>query len=203
MFQIKFDEGRGFPNDMRIATKLACVTLEGLSTIAAGAPPAGLMVEWFGSSSDPDLFQNLRMMNNVISDSKRTVTFVDARGIDLKVAYNPQDISASPSPAAPSGTPGQFYGFAFPVNMGSMHTTRFHVGSGMRIYLGDGYFYTGNQRERVQTIYHELSHKVLGTNDHMYEADPCRDLAKNRPDLAKRNADSYGFFATSLDGFVW
>jgi len=58
-------------------------------------------------------------------------------------------------------------------------------------------------RERAQTIYHELSHKVIATNDHFYGPILCRARAAANNLHCRRNADSFGYFVTSLHGHVW
>ena len=50
---------------------------------------------------------------------------------------------------------------------------------------------TGRERVLAATIYHELSHKLLGTNDHQYGPAACKRLPKQQQ---LRNADNYGCF---------
>lgn len=57
-------------------------------------------------------------------------------------------------------------------------------------------------QEATQTIYHELTHKVLKTKDHCYGTELCAQLAQNTPQLACDNADNYGYFAKSMVGKV-
>ncbi len=187
--------------------------------------PAAAMIDWFGANADTDatLRANLLLMDEIIKDNQRTVTFVQGSRIDLRVAYNPENalqpaVLENPTkptvfdkpviePArAPTANAGGFFGFAFPMNAGkeSESRTRGHVGSGFRIYLGKEYFSTAsNSMDRPQTVYHELTHKVLATNDHEYGAAGCRALAISDPAKAKKNADSYGYFVTSMNGYVW
>jgi hypothetical protein len=49
----------------------------------------------------------------------------------------------------------------------------------------------------VHTIYHELTHKVIGTNDHEYGAAQSKGLIADG--RALKNADSYAFFLMDLD----
>ena len=226
MFQIRFDGSKGsvFPIPDQASTRWACGEVDALSSLAVQFP-AALMIEWFGAGADTDstLRDNLKRMNAVIKDTNRTVTFVEATGVDLQVNYNlnnalqpavlknPEQVFNKPIPApqtTPSPDAGQFYGFAFPTNAtmpwekGGL--TSAHVGSGLRIYLGLGYFNAGlNSIERPQTIYHEMTHKVLATNDHAYEPANCRALALNDAARARKNADNYGYFVTSLNGHIW
>jgi len=75
----------------------------------------------------------------------------------------------------------------------------FHTGSGMRLYLGYQTVMTAPivQDELIQTIYHELSHKVIGTNDHFYDRSESKSLIADG--RALKNADNYGFFLLSVD----
>lgn len=106
---------------------------------------------------------------------------------------------------APGPDAGGFYGYAFPIdNRPTGAVTVTHQGSGFRVYLGNAYFESGIvDRERAQTIYHELTHKIIGTNDHFYGPDLCRTRAASGNIHCRRNADSFGYFVTSLDGHVW
>jgi Lysine-specific metallo-endopeptidase len=106
---------------------------------------------------------------------------------------------------APGADAGGFYGYAFPIdNRDTDSPTDTHQGSGMRVYLGKAYFGTGVvDRERAQTIYHELTHKIIGTNDHFYGPALCRTAAARGDPDCRRNADSFGYFVTSLDGHNW
>jgi hypothetical protein len=45
-----------------------------------------------------------------------------------------------------------------------------------------------------QTLVHELSHLVLGTDDYEYGVADCLQLAHDNPLNARRNADSWGYF---------
>lgn len=228
MFNVRFDGSKGsvFPNNEQASTIWACQQVDAFSTLAVQFPAAA-MILWFGAGADQDatLKDNLKRMNTVIKDNMRTVTFVEATGVDLRVSYNPENAlqppvhhdvlkepvfnRPDPSPPKPPGPDaGQFYGFAFPTNATMPYETKGvtsgHVGSGMRIYLGTNYFSTGqNSLERPQTIYHEMSHKVLATNDHEYGAAECQQLALNNAAKARKNADNYGYFVTSLGGYVW
>lgn len=52
----------------------------------------------------------------------------------------------------------------------------------------------GGQDSMFQTLVHELTHLVIGTEDEQYSFDPCLELAKRAPAKAKINADSWGYF---------
>jgi hypothetical protein len=69
----------------------------------------------------------------------------------------------------------------------------------MRVYLGNE---TASQApinfaELVQTIYHEPSHKVIGTNNHNYGYAKSKGLIADG--RALKNADNDGYFPLSID----
>jgi hypothetical protein len=47
---------------------------------------------------------------------------------------------------------------------------------------------------KFQSLIHELSHLILGTDDHAYGPISCRALALGNSAQAKTNADSWGYF---------
>ena len=69
-----------------------------------------------------------------------------------------------------------------------------HFGSGMRImvvwktHLNNTYSYL------AQTMYHELSHKVGGTQDHNYNEQACLGFARTAPATATTNAENFNLF---------
>jgi hypothetical protein len=72
-----------------------------------------------------------------------------------------------------------------------------NVPRGLRIFLSPTYFSTtpkgGEVNEKLNTILHEITHKVLDTIDHEYGEDDCLELAKKSPRKAAENADNYGY----------
>lgn len=65
------------------------------------------------------------------------------------------------------------------------------------MYLGGGFWdaRTGGNDSRAGTIIHELSHRVHDTEDHVYGREDAKALAKEDPEKAVTNADSYEFLA--------
>lgn len=65
------------------------------------------------------------------------------------------------------------------------------------IYLGGAFWgaKTGGRNSKAGTIIHELSHRVHGTEDHVYGEADAKKLAKEDPALATTNADNYEFLA--------
>jgi hypothetical protein len=171
-------------------------------TVSDGTPYA----IWFGAADRVRLLDNLRKMLTVIGDPTRSVKFVNRAGGVLKVEYKAL-LAPTLMPAGSAGSPhtdGKGSGaiaYAFPVNrmndvagaqkikdLDPLETSS-HVGSGMRIYLTEIYF-KQTDRARSATLYHDITHKVLATEDICYESGPCQALAAD-PRRALRNADSY------------
>ena len=212
MFGIKL-EGFGPNSPFRDAISDACAEVERRSALAqqiTRPKTRQAMVEWFGDADNATVWANVARMDKVIRDSSRTVTFVNAVGKVIRVQYNPDNIAQPPwlPQTAPTlrgmrGVNAWVYPTdtrAWPggANIGDS-TPLFHTGSGMRLYLG---YATVMQApidfdDLVHTIYHELTHKVIGTNDHEYGADESRGLIADG--RALRNADNYAFFLMSVD----
>jgi hypothetical protein len=112
---------------------------------------------------------------------------------------------------APGPDDGKFHGCAVPVDSrGDGGPAQAHIGSGMRIYLGHGFFNPQKSfqtspfsMDMAETIYHELTHKVLGANDHWYGISRSRREERQQPQKARPNADNYAYLVTSLGGPVW
>ncbi len=82
------------------------------------------------------------------------------------------------------------YGFVWSPSWG-------HVGSGYRVILGNVFLRDRTPHEDAQTIYHELTHKVLKTKDHAYGKEKCK-LLVSTPANALTNADSFAYYAVSF-----
>ena len=80
--------------------------------------------------------------------------------------------------------------YVFLIRSGNTHV---HFGSGMRI-LVVWKTHAGDLKELVQTMYHELSHKVGSTHDHNYNEQTCAGYAINAPAKAVTNAENYNLF---------
>lgn len=183
--------------------------LVGLAPKAASSSGA-VKARWFGTAAAdsrlPGYIQKMSSVINAVVAGSRKVTFVNRAGGVLKVVYhsllNPE---LMPVGSAGDALDGSTFAYAFPINRtseaGSINdlSTLSHVGSGMRIYLCDLYF-TLNDNMRSGTMYHELTHKVLATEDHCYDPEPCRRLASHEPNKAIRNADNYQFFLLESNG---
>lgn len=156
------------------------------------------MTRWFGAADRTILYRNLRMMAAVVRDPARTITFVNRINGTLKVEYDSVYVSQLMPVGAKGNSLTNVFAYVFPVDrryrdvMPGANDLVSHVGSGMRIYIG-GSFFGGPAEEQAWTIYHELTHKVLATNDHSYDEGTCRSFAAT-PDKAMNNAENYGFF---------
>ena len=157
------------------------------------------MATWFGAADRTLVLGKLRQMHSVINDANRTVTFVNRKGKSLGASYNPDNLYQHHllpvGKAEPLVTPqGSAIAYAFPVDRRyrdeGPKTTVSHVGSGMRIYLSEVFFQLDPDMQGA-TVYHEMTHKVLATNDHAYD-DDCKKLP---PEKAVNNADSFALYA--------
>ena len=73
------------------------------------------------------------------------------------------------------------------------------AGSGYRVIMGQWFLSDPDPIEgAAQTIYHELSHKVLGTVDHAYGKIKSRGFAAAQQNLALTNADNWAWYAMSF-----
>jgi len=212
MFKFKL-EGFGAGSAFVPAIATACqevARLSGLAVEFTRPRTRAAMEEWFGTADNGDVWANIWRLHKVITDGGRTVTFVNAVGKILRMDYNPNNIAATPTPSPPevmthaamAGTAAWVY----PTNTrdGTRQTITdgtplFHTGSGMRLYLGNATVSQAriNLGELIQTIYHELSHKVIGTNDHIYGYNESKGLIADG--RALKNADNYGYFLLSVD----
>ncbi len=74
------------------------------------------------------------------------------------------------------------------------------AGSGYRVVLCNQFVNDPDRSEATQTMYHELTHKVIKTVDHVYGRPGCLDLAKKSPGQAIENADNWGYYLISFGG---
>ena len=193
MFQRKFEK---FNSGQETAIEAACVIVEQMAsrTLMPNKP----LAIWFGAADRVALTSKLRKMSAVIADSNRTVTFVNRTGGSLGVAHTSIYEKKLLPPDKKENLDG-VVAYAHPVDRrdepGPKKTVS-HVGSGMRIYLND-VFFTLEERLRAATIYHEMTHKVLATNDHAYDDADCQNLATSDPAKAIDNADNFALYAAA------
>jgi hypothetical protein len=189
-----------FTEQQRQQINDACSLLAKASARVVQPIPDGdrdkLMKTYFKADTEQDrleISRNLAAMNDMISDAGRKVTFADGSHRHLQIKMNPNDISQYPSWLKKPLTDAEMQGagaWVHPLPGGVKRHGTFHVGSGIRIILGPAWSSASTPRERAGTIYHELTHKILGTNDHAYDA-ACTSLSKSQ---ARANADNYNLF---------
>jgi hypothetical protein len=151
---------------------------------------------WFGDSDLAEIGECVLIMNEFF-ESKRLVTFVDRRKlVSREVVYQ------GPGKEATFGQvePMTWKTYA-EVKCLSEDSEPFaaHVGSGLRLALGERFFHPSKSTiDRANTVYHELSHKLLKTVDHEYGAQSCLELARRDPQQALWNADNWSWYAMSF-----
>lgn len=175
----------------------------GLTTTAEAA----LVRRWFGTSPLGEVIQGIFVMNKYLSTYTNTITFVDARNQSEKllgvVRQDPiphstekRDVYDVKS-VVPMGAGDYAYVKTLPCQ-GTKNQSA-HVGSGMRIYIGErGFHPSKTDIDGGLTVYHEINHKLLGTKDWAYKPDPCRQLATSTPAKALNCPDNWAFFVQAL-----
>jgi len=164
------------------------ITVGGLNNIISAR-----IVEWFGSSSFRDVVECAKKMDAFIQGGGK-VTFVDRRHKVERLINDPHN------PALDQIVPMTECDYAYVKNLPDYKASGIaHVGSGMRLYLGERFFHPSKTTiDRTATIYHELAHKILALQDIAYNAGRCRQLAKAQPSQALKNPDNWCLFATSF-----
>ena len=155
------------------------------------------LVEWFGNSSFKDIVERAKKMDSFIQGGGK-ITFVDRRHKQERVIHDPK------TPLTDQIIPMTECDYAYvKLLSGYQASGTGHVGSGMRMYLGERFFHPSKTIvDRSATIYHEIAHKVFAVPDVTYKAGPCRQLAKTQPAQALKNPDNWCLFATSYV-FTW
>lgn len=160
----------------------------GLGVLFGGAgaadPDTALVEAWFGDLDQAQvttLRDNLTLMRTVLTHPQASVRIVDAPMIPHDRAYYAQ-------------VRGQ-YNALRPV---------------LSIEVADQWP-GANLDTKVNTLFHELSHRILGTVDlgpadgypqMMYGVANAQHLATAAPDDALRNAENYGYFVALSNGLV-
>ncbi len=189
---------RGWANALSGAKKAAMAmrTVEmGLATgMGQDTPERKRYTRWFGAADRTaisDMANKATLMD--LAMRTRPITFVHRKHVTIH--YIDGDDPLGPTEDQEIG-PG-VYGYVW--NAGN------HTGSGMRIvcnsqFLGDPCPFEG----AAATIYHELTHKVLGTSDKSlkgattYGIRDCTALAKADPASARNVADCWSYYAISF-----
>lgn len=141
---------------------------------------------WFGNPAPQRVAQVASDLNKMLMAHKSSkVTIVHRPDIQMHYVNG-----ADPFGAMEEGFTGaDVYGFVF----------NHQAGSGYRVVMGQAFLGDPDPIEGAcQTVYHELTHKVLGTKDHCYGKVKSRGLATMQPEKALTNADNFAFYAVSF-----
>ena len=166
-----------------------CATVCTLAHRAA-TENVGNKVKWFGAMANSNAVSDgLKTMDEYLNKKCTRITFVRKN--------TGQIIDQVPAESSD-------YGQVIP---NVMQTTAFfqktakHTSSGLRIFAMNEIIdaITNNdQVEKVNYVYHEVSHKVLDTVDFKYGTSACKTLAINSPAKAVRNADNWGYYIAKI-----
>jgi hypothetical protein len=170
--------------------------LANAATLTRNGSAAAMCDLWFGDSAGPfmgRLSRGLGKFRSIINTQQINVVFAplgEREKYENAAAYYP------------AGGWGEHLDFA---NAGKQGFTM-HLNEGFNslpIYcVPDPQ--TASGQSKFETIVHELSHLILGTDDEVhagqtaYGADAARDLAKASPHKAKNNAENWGLFVESF-----
>lgn len=179
-FEIK---GLG-PADQRYVTQLTPMILNTLHKAASALARGGGGAEstrWFGDASKPwltSLASDLNHMASVINLETISIGFrpLARRSGSVAVAMPPEDGWGKYTRL--SNARGQSFRMQLDTAWNNAPLLR-----------------TANEGDSMfQTLVHELSHLVIGTDDEQYGFAECQALAQTAPARAKNNADSWGYF---------
>jgi hypothetical protein len=161
---------------------------------AAAEKSIGDRVKWFGTlATNAVLSEGLKTMSTYINEKCVRLTFVRK--------HSGQIIDEVPAEDSD-------YGQVIPnvsTTIANFVRSAPHVSSGLRIYAMNEIvdaIANNDRKEKLNYIYHEISHKVLGTVDFKYGEGSCKKLAKDKPKSALRNADNWGYYIAELDAVV-
>ncbi|MEO1618970.1 MAG: M35 family metallo-endopeptidase [Planctomycetota bacterium] len=136
--------------------------------------------KWFDSTGSNSHLMKVASIIKEVNDAltQRGITFADATG-------NSVDKSS-----------GGLCGYVWMVRNdgpGDAFAGTIHAGSGMRVLMVPK-THDGNVNDLAETMYHELTHKVGGTDDLSYDVDVCLGYAKTNTQFAALNAENYNRF---------
>jgi hypothetical protein len=205
--KVKLQEG------LQIATE--CSALAVASAADGFKRAEKLLKAFFARPEDLDRVKaGLQKMHAFLTDTGRTITFVDARGQSEKLLrFCERAVPGIPGrhgavesvmQGLPNVVPMTAGDYAYVKTLKGLDATapaEAHLGSGMRIYIGErGFHPSKTVRDTAATVYHEICHKVLATVDHAYKVPDCSDLANTG--RAVQCADSWALFVTAYQ-FTW
>jgi uncharacterized phage infection (PIP) family protein YhgE len=181
--------GEGLTADQIAELKSICAEVAQLAHKAA-TTAVGDRAKWFGKMANS---------KDVTDGLKRMDEYLDRQCIQLNFVRKNTGQIVDQVPAEDSD-----YGQVIP-NI-AQTTAQFrkapaHVSSGLRIFAMNEIINAIKNNDRVEKlnyVYHEISHKVLGTVDYKYGASACEKLALDAPGQAVRNADNWGYFIAGV-----
>lgn len=170
------------------AHQCAQMALDGLTTIGTSAAEEERFRKWFGGPDAERVAKvrdGLQKMRQAFTGNKVTLANRADILVHLVNGNDPLD-----SMVATDVKGSNVYGYVW----GGQHT-----GSGYRVIMGKWFLQDPDPIEgAAQTVYHELTHKVLRTVDHGYGKIKSRGFATSQPQKAIENADNWAFYAISF-----
>lgn len=170
------------------AWRCAQLAVQGVQQVHTSTEETERFLRWFGSPDTPGVVQkvtsDLQKMNQAFNSSQVTLVLRE----DITVHLVDQNDPFGEMEEGFSGA--DVYGYVW-----------HHQGTktGYRVILGQWFLGDPDPIEgAAQTVYHELTHKVLGTRDHAYGKIKCRGFALKEQPKATSNADNFGFYAISF-----
>jgi hypothetical protein len=139
-------------------------------------------------SNNVFVLQGMDLLNTYLNQQCSLLTFVKP-----KERYDPsvrRERAVVDGLEMKSTTAGQVIGTAF--DSGYYGVLPDFVPSGLRIFLGPTYFRYVHPMGKMCTIFHEITHKVLGTDDRIgYDHGQCQLYATIDPKKAMTNATNW------------
>ena len=183
----------GLTQDEEDALKATTARVAALAAAAAKSS-IGDRVKWFGSlANNAIVSEGLKTMSTYINEKCTRLTYVRKHTGQIidQVKADPDD-----------------YGQVIPnisTTVANFVRSAPHVTAGLRIFAMNeiiNAITNDDEQEKINYVYHEISHKVLDTVDYKYGEDDCKALAKKTPTQAVRNADNWGYYIAELDNIV-
>lgn len=194
LIQVLFE---GIPEGLQPETKRYVTEIQHVLQMSFNSNwGADLRQKWFGERDTVRMLNMLATMEKYLNGKCSRITFVREEGTHYGAVW--------PTVMVDNENPDDY-------KKGDGYL---RVPSGLRIYLassydnpetnqgGDDSSLYSQSLGRVNTIFHEMTHKILrtddvvfpGTNFECYGIPMCKKLRTIHPDLALNNADNWGFY---------
>lgn len=178
----------------RAASAMRAVQAGMATGMGSGSPELARYTRWFGAASKAvigEMADKASLMDMAMRT--RPITFVHRPSITIHYVNGADPLGPTTDQDIGPGV----YGYVW--------SSGNHTGNGMRIvcnamFLGDACPLEG----AAATVYHEITHKVLGTKDQSsagvttYGIRACTALAKSDPASARNVADCWSYYAISF-----